>query len=157
MPLMIDGNSLVYDLPDSASGAAFADTIVNAIETIATRVPLDVDTAIRSSPNPMHIDTSRFIKRRTPACNDTMDTSCWMEATGITHAAAVATYDRSTFFGVIPGTRVTFNVTFRNDFHMGGTSSEIYIAYIDVRGGGSAILDTRQVYIIVPAASGFFG
>jgi hypothetical protein len=155
----LDGNTLVYDLPTSASAGAFADTIVNAIETIATRVPLDVDTAVRSSPNPMHVDTSRFVKRRTPQCNDHTphDTACWMEPTGVMHSQAVATYDTSTFFGVIPGTRVTFDVTFRNDFHMGGTSSEIYIAYIDVRGGGSAILDTRQVYIIVPAASGFFG
>ena len=156
----LDGNSLVYDLPTSASASAFADTIVNAVQTIATRVPLDVDTAIRSSPNPMHVDTSRFIKRRTPGCRqaapDTID-PCWVPPTGVTPAAAVAGYDTSTFFGVVPGTRVTFAVTFRNDFHMGGATSEIYIAYIDVRGGGSAILDTRQVYIIVPATSGIFG
>jgi hypothetical protein len=37
---------------------------------------------------------------------------------------------------------------------MGDVTARVYVAYIDVRGGGSAVLDTRQVYIVVPASSG---
>ncbi|MCC6874367.1 MAG: hypothetical protein IT378_08710, partial [Sandaracinaceae bacterium] len=62
--------------------------------------------------------------------------------------------DQSTFFGVVPGTRVTFRITFRNDFLEGGREAQVYIAFIDVRGGGNAVLDTRQVFVVVPGSSG---
>ena len=47
----------------------------------------------------------------------------------------------------------SFRITFQNDFFEGGTTAKVFVAYIDVRGGGSAVLDTRQVFIIVPASS----
>lgn len=149
----IDHNALVYDLPNSASTTVFADTIVEAIETIATRVPFDVDTGLRDdAADASGIDATRFIKRRIPGCNAVPAIDpCWFEPPGVTHELAVALVDTSTFYGVIPGTRVTFQITFQNDFYAGSRQSELFIAYIDVRGGGSAILDTRQVYIVVPA------
>ena len=76
---------------------------------------------------------------------------------GLTPAEAVAAVDESTFFGVIPGTRVLFRITFQNDFVMGATTAKVFVAYIDVRGGSASILDTRQVYIVVPAAPIPFG
>ena len=103
------------------------------------------------------VDATRFIKRRRPACHVTMDDTCWTEPAGLTHADAVAAYDESTFFGVIPGTLVRFRITFQNDFQMGDTTVRIFIAYIDVRGGGSAVLDTRQVFIVVPASGMILG
>jgi hypothetical protein len=30
----------------------------------------------------------------------------------------------------------------------------VFIAYIQVRGGGAAVLDERQVFIVVPASPG---
>ena len=42
--------------------------------------------------------------------------------------AAVAAIDESTFFGVVPGTRVQFRITFQNDFHTGGTTAQVFIA-----------------------------
>ncbi len=50
-----------------------------------------------------------------------------------------------------------FRITFQNDFVMGATTAKVFVAYIDVRGGGSSVLDTRQVYIVVPAAPIPFG
>ncbi len=152
----LDGNPLVYDLPNSSGGSLFADTVVNAIQTIATRVPLDVDTALRDDPSDAEgVDATRFIKQRVPACKAAVPETdtCWMEPAGTAHADAIATYDDSTFFGVIPGTRVTFRITFQNDFYMGGNEAKVFIAYIDVRGGGTSVLDTRQVFIVVPAVS----
>jgi hypothetical protein len=151
----IDGNPLVYDLPNTADRATFTDTVVGAIETVATRVPLDVDTAVRDDPSdPQMVDARRFIKRRQPACLSPGVERCWVAPAGIAHEDAVAAYDTSTFFGVVPGTMVTFRITFQNDFYEGGVTAELFIAFIDVRGGGTSVLDTRQVFVVVPARSG---
>lgn len=151
----LDGNPLVYDLPNSADDTVFLDTLVTAIQTVATRVPLDVDTALRDdSTDTPSVDARNFIKRRQPRCQSFPDELCWTEPLGVDHATAVAAYDTSTFFGVVPGTLVKFRITFQNDFLPGEQSARVFVAYIDVRAGGSAVLDTRQVYIVVPAATG---
>jgi hypothetical protein len=148
----LDGSPLVYDLPNDASLSTFSDTIVGAVETLATRVPLDITTSLRDdASDAFSVDATRFVKRRRPACTGAPgDDGCWMEPPGVTHDQAVAAIDTSTFFGVIPGTQVDFNITFQNDFHEGGDEIRIFIAYIDVSGGGTTVLDTRQVYIVVP-------
>jgi len=149
----LDGNALVYDLPDGGgSASAFADTVVGAIETVATRVPLDIDTAVRDDPSDAEmVDAARFVKRRQPACRATPPAeTCWVAPPEVTHEDAVAFVDESTFFGVIPGTRVSFRITFQNDFYRGGTTAQVFIAFIDVR-TGTAVLDTRQVIVVVPA------
>jgi hypothetical protein len=157
----LDGNALVYDLPNSGtSDTLFADTVVGAIETVATRVPLDLDTGLRddaTDPAP-GVDATRFIKRRQPACRATPPAAtCWDPPDGLSHEDAVAFVDESTFFGVIPGTMVTFRITFQNDFLPGGTTAQVFIAFVDVR-TGTAILDTRQAIIVVPAdPNGPFG
>ncbi len=156
----LDGNPLVYDLPNSASTTEFADSIVEAIETVATRVALDVDTALRDDPGDGEgVPADRFIKQRTPACNagSGMPTTddCWMAPTGVTHDQAIATFDLSTFYGVVPGTRVTFRITFQNDFYQNPDfRTKLFVAFIDVRGGGTTVLDTRQVFVVIPAFSG---
>jgi len=66
----------------------------------------------------------------------------------------VAAVDESTFFGAIPGTAVKFRISFQNTDVPGEASAQVYIAFIDVRGGGAAVLDTRQVFIVVPASTG---
>ena len=157
----LDGNALVYDLPSGgASDAVFTDTVVGAIETVATRVPLDLDTGLRDDATdpPPGVDATQFIKRRQPACRATPPAAtCWDPPDGLSHADAVAAVDESTFFGVIPGTMVTFRITFQNDFLPGGTTAQVFIAFIDVR-TGTAILDTRQAIIVVPAdPNGPFG
>jgi hypothetical protein len=130
---------------------------VSAINTIATRVPLDISTRVRGdSTDPERIDERRFITSRSPACNEHVE-PCWTEPTGVTHAGAVLRIDLSGFFGVVPGTRVLFRITFRNDFFMGESHATLFRAHIDVTAGSSAVLDTRDVYIVVPAIPGTFG
>ncbi len=152
----LDGNALVYDLPaGGGSDTVFIDTVVGAIETVATRVPLDIDTGVRDDPSDaFDVDASRFVKRRQPACRATPPAAtCWTAPTGLEHDQAVAFVDESTFFGVIPGTLVDFRITFQNDFWPGDVRAQVFIALIDVR-TGTAILDTRQVFIVVPANPG---
>lgn len=153
----VDGNPLVYDLPSSGGTTTeFTDIVVDAIQRIATRVPFDVDTALRNDPaNPSMVDATRFIKSRRPGCRATPAIEpCWVAADGTRHEDAVAAVDDSTFFGVIPGTLVTFQIAFHNDFYQGGTTAQVFVAYVDVRADGFAVLDTRQVYIVVPSAGG---
>ncbi len=153
----LEGNALVYDLPDGGgSSAAFIDAVVGAVETVATRVPQDVDTALRDDPTDTEgVDATQFIKRRQPACRATPPTDpCWAPPADVTLEDAVAAVDESTFFGVVPGTQVTFRITFQNDFLGDNRDTLLFIAFIDVRGSGAAVLDTRQVFIIVPATSG---
>ncbi|MCB9600652.1 MAG: hypothetical protein H6721_15260 [Sandaracinus sp.] len=150
----LDGQPLVYDLPDGgASEAVFVDAVVGAIETVATRVPLDVDTALRDDPSDA-VDARQFIKRRQPACRAMPPTTpCWLPPEGVAPEAAVATIDESTFFGVLPGTSVKFRITFQNDSVVGERESRVFIAFIQVR-TGAAVLDERQVFIVVPASPG---
>ena len=117
-------------------------------------MPLDVDTGLRDDrADAEAIDATRFIKSRRPACRAGAET-CWEPPTGVAHAAAVAAVDESTFFGVVPGTRVTFRITFQNDFYQNpDRRTKLFVAFIDVRGGGASVLDTRQVFIVVPAGS----
>lgn len=152
----LEGRDLVYDLPNTGTDpTAFADAIVGAIETVATRVPLDVDTGLRDDPSDGEgVDARRFIVRRQPACNTAGVTECWEPPPGYTREEAVALYDTSTFFGVIPGTLVRFTIDFQNSFLPGAPETRVYVAFIDVRGGGSSVLDTRQVIILIPADSG---
>lgn len=152
----LDGNALVYDLPEGgASDTAFVDTVIRGIETVATRVPLDIDTGVRDDPTDAPgVDAARFVKRRQPACRATPPAAtCWTAPEGLRHEDAVAFVDESTFFGVIPGTLVDFRITFQNDFYPGDVNAQVFVAFIDVR-TGTAILDTRQVFVVVPANPG---
>jgi hypothetical protein len=163
----IDGRPAVFDLParlvdDPDSGTyfellgddAFVDDIAGEIERMVERVPLTIDTVLRDDPrDDTGVDATRFITLREPACHVSGDESCWTEPAGHTHDEAVAGFDANTFLEVVPGTRVRFHIRFENTFARGGVSAAVYVAFIDVRGDRSAILDTRQVYVVVPASS----
>jgi hypothetical protein len=147
----IEGRALRYSLPDPGDRAEFSDTIVEAVETVATRVPLDIDTAVRDEPDPSGVDAGQFVKIRTPGCRAAPASSpCWWPPEGTAHEDAVSVVDDSAFIRVVPGTRVLFRVTFQNDTYPGGSEIQVFVAFIDVRGDGAAILDTRQVFIVVP-------
>ncbi|MEM7606625.1 MAG: hypothetical protein AAF411_14805, partial [Myxococcota bacterium] len=150
----LDGSLLVYDLPNDASQAAFRQQVTSAVETVATRVPIDVSTALRDDPDPSGVDATRFITRRQPGCRATPPTDpCWTPPEGVSQEAAVAAVDESTFFGAVPGTEVLFRITFQNTFFRGNAQAQVLVAFIDVRGSGAAVLDTRQVFIVIPASS----
>jgi hypothetical protein len=153
----LDGNPLIYDLPTgTTTSAVFVDLVTNAITTLATRVPIDINTGVRNDPsNPYGVDARLFVKRRVPSCEATTphNTMCWVEPDGVSHANAVALTDFSTFYRVVPGTRVRFTIYFQNDGVYEGsvTGVTLFHAFIDVRGDGVTTLDTREVFILVPA------
>ena len=152
------GTLLVYNLPNGADRTEFVDQVAEGVEIVATLVPIDVSTATRDDESD-EIDAQDFIIGRVPACSDTLrfpSPTCWEEPpppSSVTFDEAVEGYDDNTFFAVLPGTRVTFRVTFRNTVYRGTETTQVFLAFIDVVGSGGAVLDTRQVYIVVPAES----
>jgi len=62
--------------------------------------------------------------------------------------------DATTFYEVSPATRVVFNVDFFNDFVEGGSVARIFRATIEVLGRARTVVDTRPVFIVVPARGG---
>jgi len=80
-----------------------------------------------------------FIKAITPKAADPAD--------------AIEGMDPTTFLKVKPGTTVTFEIDFYNDFCAPtGSQTQVFTAQIDVLGEG-AFLDTREVLIIVPGSA----
>ncbi|MGF1468118.1 MAG: hypothetical protein ACFCGT_18515 [Sandaracinaceae bacterium] len=154
-----DGQLLVYDLPNNATTTDFVDQVAEGVETVATLVPIDVSTEKRDDPTDAYgLDAADFIIGRVPACaaQPFPSPTCWEEPpppSTITFEEAVEGYDDTTFFAVLPGTTITFRVTFRNTIFRERPSSEVFLAFIDVVGQGGAVLDTRQVFVVVPAAS----
>jgi hypothetical protein len=149
----LEGSPLVYDI--GSSGEYLDIRVVDAVETLASDVPVDVDTYVRDMPDPytdpgwVEVDASCFVKERVPQPG-------WTPPPGYTAEEAVERYDLSTFYTVVPGTRVTFRVTFENSLdggacYEGDDVPRVFLARIVVRGDRSTDLDERIVVILVPA------
>lgn len=146
-----DGNPWSFDLPLAPTAREFEDTVITAIDAALNGTRFDLSTAVRDDAgDSFGVDATRFIKRRRPACTGAPgDTACWTEPVGIEHDDAVQSIDTATFFGLIPGTVVTFDITLQNDFHEGSAEARAYVAYIDLVTAGGVLIDTRSVFIVV--------
>ena len=91
------------------------------------------------------VDATLMIKRITPRDALSM---------GVPIPDTVIPRDDTTFYGVPPGTLVSFDVTFQNDIVMPALTAQVFLAQIIVVGNGVADLDDREVVIVVPAGSG---
>ncbi|HJL18656.1 MAG TPA: hypothetical protein RMH99_23545 [Sandaracinaceae bacterium LLY-WYZ-13_1] len=135
------GEPLVYD----ASGGTVSDAIIEGIETLAGRTPQDVDTITENvDGNPDGFDATQLIDSITPVEGFNGPISGPMP--GVTYASK----DATTFYEVIPGTLVDFEVVFINTVRPPAATAQIFRATIIVRGNGVARLDDRNVYIVVP-------
>lgn len=142
------GNPIVFG--PGNTGIAMASTqIVEAITRVAGQSRQDITT--RTQPDamamgiPMGRTTAEFIKAVVPLRGD---------------PDAPVGYDRRddrVFYNVSPSTRVTFRVEFYNDFVEGGATARLYRATIEVLGRGGTVVDTRPVFIVVPAVGSGIG
>jgi hypothetical protein len=134
-----DGTPLVFTI--SGDGSGLDSTVVDAIAQLVGGTPQDVSTRTENVPgNPDEFDATLFIKSITPI-------------EGYQDGIAGAGYDskdETTFYGVIPGTDVDFDILFWNDVREPASVSEVFVAKIIVVGNGVADLDSRNVYILVP-------
>jgi hypothetical protein len=152
----LEGNPLLYDIGES--GEYLDSRVVDAVGTLASDVPVDVDTYtmdmddLYTEPGWIEVDASCFIKERVPRPG-------WTPPPGHTAEEAVESYDDTTFYRVLPGTRLTFRVTFENRDSSSGEACyegdlvpRVFLARIMVRGDRSTDLDERIVVILVPAS-----
>jgi len=118
------------------SGGGLSDEMVTAIQDLLLNIKRDITTGQESVSNVHGIDTTEFVKK---ILTDS--------------SIPVNNYDSKDddwFYNVRPNTELLFDVTFENTiFEPTTTESTLFKAKITVYGEG-ALLDTRNVYIIVP-------
>lgn len=130
----LDGSLAVYAATGGAVDAAVAEGIID----LAGGIPQDVTSRLVDDPADA-VDATGFIQAVTP-----------LRAT-----RTIGSMDATTFYGVPGGTTITFGVTFRNDFLPHGPSVQLFRATIDVVDTpAGTVLDSRQVYVVVPAEDG---
>jgi hypothetical protein len=124
--------------------SSVAANVVSAITTLAQGTRQDVTR--RGVGDPM--------ETRLPAGRQTSDFMQRIVPLRGTPAAPAGfdRFDDATFYNVSPSTVVTFEVTFFNDFHRNNSGvAQLFRATIEVLGRASSVLDTIQVFVIVPA------
>lgn len=142
--------TLVFDISDSGGG--LGASIVSGIESLLNFAPLDVTTRVRRDEDEFTasgVDTSLFLKSVIPVEARPGPAACAGAPTAIP-----ADFDgdgvNDGFQNVSPGSTLLFEVDAWNDFQRANESPQVFVAYIDVMSGGSVVLDTRIVSILVP-------
>ena len=139
------GRPIVFG-PGMTGIATVASSVVDAVAQIAGQTRQDITTRVVADSMamglPMGRTTANFIKavvpvRAAPEMPEGYDRR-----------------DMTTFYNVSPTTRVVFRADFYNDFMEGGTSARLFNATIEVIGRGGNVVDTRPVFIVVPAQGG---
>lgn len=130
-----DGAPTVYPAPSGEVSGA----VVNGIVDLVAAETQDVTARKLDDPSDA-VDATLFIQEMRP----------------IWASDPSATFDDTTFYHVAGGTTVVFSIMFQNDFRPHEPHVQIYRAYIEVYDlVSSTTLDTRNVYIVVPADDGF--
>ncbi len=150
----ISGSPLVFTI--SSSGSGLGSQVVDAVQILANQVPIEVTTFTRDDPSDTVDTVAAFIDHIEPSTvgmwPDPADPTRICEA-GL---AVADLYDPLTgvpdsFTGVLPGTIVCFDIyPKRNETVPATTSPQTFLCDIDVMGDGFTVLDTRQVYFLVP-------
>jgi hypothetical protein len=147
----ITGTPLVFGI--SASGTGLGSEVVDAIETLAHQVPLDIS-AVGRDDDTDAVDATIFINRIVPntagGVSDPTDPTLVCVG-GLATADADGDTVEDTFVDVLPGTGVCFDIYPERNMTVPATEEpQVYMAYIDVVGDGITVLDTREVYFLIP-------
>ena len=132
-----NGDHFNFVVPSDGSGDMSGD-IANAIIELTTFMQMDVSTRTDSTQECDATNVAEFVKESKP--NEAIPPE------------NVEGKDDTTFFKVEPGTEVSFDIKFYNDFCK-NTENEpvVYLAEISVIGEG-AYLSKKQIQIIIPAS-----
>ncbi len=136
------------------NGDGLGERVVSAVEALARSAPMRLAAAARDDPTDA-VDATGFIARIVPSA-----------AGGITHptdpaaicAGGLPTEDTGgdekpdLFSAVLPGTPVCFDIILRkNSFVKPLPVPQLFKAHIDLWGDNVTLLDTREVFFLVPA------
>lgn len=137
-----DGSPLFFQI--NGNGSGLGTEVVDAVGLLVGGTPQDVSTRRENvEGNPGNFDATMFIKSITPV-------EGFRDGVPGPGPNSYSSRDETTFYDVIPGTRVQFAVDFWNDVHPPAETALIFRARIVVVGNGVADLDSRDVYIVVP-------
>ena len=131
-----DGEPFFYKI--NSDGTGLSAQIKDAVMELTSNIKLDVWVEGESVTNPESINTAQFIKNGTPLSSEPVN--------------SYSSKDANKFFDVNPGAKVNFDMRFYNDFYEPDkVEATVFKAKINVLGDG-ALLDTREVIIIVPGS-----
>lgn len=131
-----------------ANGSGLGNHIVTGIQMLTRFATFDVTTerdgetqSTTGAPLPAGTTTADFIKLITPV---------GFQLPPPPPVLPDPTFDTDNFYGVTPGTVVSFDVSAYNDFLPQTGEAQLFRAVIRVLAGGCTDLDQREVFILVP-------
>jgi hypothetical protein len=134
---------LVFSI--SGDGTGLDEEVVNAVDTLAHDVPLDMSAVGRDDTSD-DVDATLFIDYITPFNEDTAECTGGLETADIDDD----TID-DVFIDVLPGTPVCFDIIPAiNTIVEPIDEPQVFPAFIDVLGDYVTVLDTRDVWFLVP-------
>ncbi len=129
-----EGDHFIFQV--GYTGGGLSNEMVTAINDLLLNIKRDITTQKTSIANSFSIDTTQFIKKIKPDSSIPPNN--------------YDSLDNEWFYNVRPNTNILFDITFENTiFEPTTTENTLFRARIHVYGEG-AILDTRDVFIIVP-------
>jgi hypothetical protein len=131
------GRPLAFDIGSRGDGVD--DGIVTAIERLAAGLPLDVDAVVEDVPGDA-LDARMLIVAVRPLSADPPD--------------AITGIEGDTFIGVVPGTRVTFEVVVDASGLPPSDSTRRIAARIIFRAFGRSRVGREDVMIVIPGVDG---
>ncbi len=149
----VTGNPLVYDI--NWDGTGLSAEVVSGIETLARDVPIDISALGRDDDTDL-VDATMFIERIAPnpvgGVSDPADpTMICVGGLTIADTSAPPDGQPDEFLDVLPGTVVCFDIFPARNMTIEPTDEpQVFKAYIDVIGEGITVLDTREVFFMVP-------
>jgi hypothetical protein len=127
---------LVFSMGSNGSGVDLQ--VVQGLSALVQFAEFDISGLAVGDPAAMPgVNTARFITAITP----------------VPPAPPGSTISGDAFENVQPGQPVRFRVHARNTFVQGQREAQLFLVTIRVMGDGVTVLDQRDVFIVVPAAS----
>jgi hypothetical protein len=146
--VLVDGTPLVYLINDdgTATGGDLSSQVVDGIDDLVMGTPQDVSTSREDDPSD-RVDATRFLRAVRPIRADPEAPAGYERHDGATNAYG-------SFFGVVPGTTVVFDIEAYNDIVDEEESTQVFRLRIVGLGNGVTRLGDLLVVIVVPAELG---
>jgi hypothetical protein len=147
------GSPLVYDIPTDGSG--LGSQVINAVQTVATNVPIRVDAQFVDDPSDAYDTRTAFLDY---IVTNVSGAAIFDPATGTTRVCTtLATGDSDGdghpdyFPSLLPGTSVCWDIHVKSNVAVPATpDAQIFRATINVIGDLFTPLDSRDIFFLVP-------
>jgi hypothetical protein len=149
---VLDDEPLVFEIGGDGTGLDTA--IVDAVDTLVTAVPMDISAETRDDTADA-FDATQLIDHVAPnpagGIADPMDPTLICVG-GLPTENIDDDPEQDVFPSVEPGLPVCFDITpiQQNIVAPSSGVTQVFRAYVDVIGAGTSVLDTREVYFVVP-------